>query len=282
MGFDSLTALLHGGLPKKTLTTCAGMLANVQTPAIKDYLIRRFIQTFNVNMQEALYEDPKHYQTFNAFFIRELKTGARSLSEATVVSPADGYISEIGRITEGKLLQAKQRYYTADALLGGNILLSAPFENGSFATVYLSPKDYHRVHMPVTGRLKTMIYLPGAIYSVKPTVVQSVPSLFARNERVVLYFETELGPMAMVMVGATIVGKIGIRGYGEWARGRRVVRIDYDSHAPENMFVKGCEVGYFKLGSTVILLFGKSAALTWGSDLKQGAPLKMGCALGQA
>ena len=269
--------------PKRALTAFAGFMANLKIPAIKNYLIHDFIQKYQVNMQEAVDEQVDHYACFNDFFIRHLRPECRPVAEAAVVSPVDGVISEIGRITSGRLLQAKGRDYTVSELLTSESALSAQFDNGSFATLYLSPKDYHRVHMPMDATLKEMIYVPGKLFSVQPTTARVIPRLFARNERLVVFFDTSVGLMAMVLVGATIVGAIGTAWHGDIRRGRQKVRFDYtDNTAVNTALQKAVEMGYFKLGSTVVLLFADGERMQWRPDLQAGSGIRFGEALGRA
>ena len=267
--------------PKRALTAFAGFMANLKIPAIKNYLIYDFIQKYQVNMQEAQEEQVEHYACFNDFFVRHLKPECRPVADASVVSPVDGVISEIGRITSGRLLQAKGRDYTVSDLLACESALSAPFESGSFATLYLSPKDYHRVHMPMDATLKEMIYVPGTLFSVQPTTARVIPRLFARNERLVVFFDTSVGSMAMVLVGATIVGAIGTAWHGDIRRGRQRVRFDYTGNPTVNTQLrKAAEMGYFKLGSTVVLLFADGERMQWQPDLQAGCSIRFGEALG--
>ncbi|WP_133140825.1 archaetidylserine decarboxylase [Legionella genomosp. 1] len=260
-------------LPKQALTVLAGLLANVKSPAVKNFIIRQFIAKYRVNMQEALVEDPAVYKSFNEFFIRNLKPESRPLAKADIISPVDGVVSELGRINEGQLLQAKGRYYTVSDFLA-NEPVSAQFQDGHFITLYLSPKDYHRVHMPLDGILRKMVYIPGRLFSVQPTTARVIPQLFARNERLVIYFETRLGLMAMVMVGATIVGAIGTSWHGELRRQKKVQTFEYQQ--AETMLKQGSEVGFFKLGSTVVLLFTNEHLLQWTNTLQAGSPVRFG------
>ncbi|HBI21520.1 MAG TPA: phosphatidylserine decarboxylase [Legionella sp.] len=267
--------------PKRALTAFAGFMANLKVPAIKNYLIHDFIQKYQVNMQEAKEEQVEHYACFNDFFVRHLKAECRPVADAGVVSPVDGVISEIGRITSGRLLQAKGRDYTVSELLACESALSTPFDNGSFATLYLSPKDYHRVHMPMDATLREMIYVPGKLFSVQPTTARVIPRLFARNERLVVFFDTSVGLMAMVLVGATIVGAIGTAWHGDIRRGRQRVRFDYAGNPAVNtQLQKAAEMGYFKLGSTVVLLFADGERMQWRPDLQAGCGIRFGEALG--
>ena len=276
MPSDRTTAVLQYLLPKKALTAFAGCCANVTTPIIKNYLIRSFIKKYNVNMQEALQEEGHHYADFNSFFIRALKPECRPISAVDIVSPVDGVVSEIGEISEGQLLQAKGRTYSVDELLASPHDISAPFRNGLATTLYLSPKDYHRVHMPIDATLKNMVYVPGKLFSVQPATARTIPNLFSQNERLVVFFDTAVGPMAMVLVGATIVGAIGVAWHGELSRANKRRHFTY----PEPISLKKAdEMGYFKLGSTVILLFADRHRVQWQPHLQKRQPIRFGEAL---
>ncbi len=270
----------HVLLPKRALTLLAGVLAETKITWLKNYLISRFIADYQVDMQEAQEPRPELYPNFNAFFIRALKPGARPIATADMVSPVDGYLSEFGAIVAGRLLQAKQREYRLHDLLACSAAESAHFEGGSFATFYLSPRDYHRVHMPVAALLQSMIYVPGQLFSVQPATTRVIPRLFARNERVVVFFETEFGPMAMVLVGATIVGRIATVWHGEFARRTKKQVILYTNQPPQH-YQQGAEMGYFKLGSTVIVLWSKQARLNWAANLEVGRAVRQGQAIAQ-
>lgn len=278
---DYLKTILQYILPKQALTTLFGYLANVKTPAIKDFLIRTFIQTYDVNMSEALEENPKHYEDFNAFFIRQLKPECRIMAHEGIISPVDGYISEIGNITSETLLQAKGRTYSIHELLACEKERSSQFSKGIFATLYLSPQDYHRVHMPIDATLKEMIYVPGKLFSVQPATTRVIPKLFARNERLVIFFETTVGLMAMVLVGATIVGAIGTSWHGDIVRSRKSRQFTYSQGGDVATALRQAEeMGYFKLGSTVILLFADQQHTAWLPYLQAGDKIQMGQALG--
>jgi phosphatidylserine decarboxylase len=280
MWIDILKTAPQFLLPKRALTKLAGFIAEVKTPYLKNSLIRWFIRTYGVNMQEALEENPEAYANFNAFFIRQLKPNARPVSAAQVVSPVDGCISELGSIYQGRLLQAKGHSYTVEALLACDTLESAQFENGYFATCYLSPKDYHRVHMPMSAVLRKMVAVPGKLFSVQPTTARVIPQLFAKNKRVVVWFDTDMGPMVIVLVGATIVGAIGTAWAGD-IDCSSLLRVDYTKDESVTLSLNQAEeMGYFKLGSTAIVLFTNQHPLQWREDLKAGSPLRMGEALG--
>jgi phosphatidylserine decarboxylase len=271
---DYLKTVPQFVLPKLALTRFAGLLANVQSPNIKNALIRQFILKYKVNMAEAKEENFANYTCFNDFFIRHLKPECRILATTDVVSPVDGFISEVGSIEEGQILQAKGRYYTVEELLACDKALSEQFAGGRFATFYLSPKDYHRVHMPIDAVLREMIYVPGRLFSVQPATVRTIPRLFARNQRLIAFFDTEAGLMAMVLVGATIVGAIGNRWQGELQRSRQKQHFTYTESKP--VIHKGEEMGYFKLGSTVVLLFADGKRIHWLDHLKPGVQVCYG------
>lgn len=277
--FEHLKAYFQYILPKQALTHAAGFLAGVKTPFIKNYLIRHFIRLYGVNMQEAREEQANNYENFNAFFIRHLKENIRPISTAGIVSPVDGCISEIGDIQQGQIFQAKGHYYSTLALLAGDEKLSNIFANGRFATLYLSPKDYHRIHMPMDATLLQTIYVPGKLFSVQPASVAYIPGIFARNKRLITVFQTDAGLMAMVLVGATIVGAIGTRWQGDVPDKKSIFREDY-THTDYQNIVKGEEMGYFKLGSTVILLFADRDAMVWNPVYKAGSPIRLGESLG--
>ncbi len=259
---DKLKIGLQYWLPKHALTRLVGKLAAAKAGKLTTAVIKLFIKQYKVNMNEALNPDPASYSTFNDFFTRELKIGARPIAEGehTLVHPADGAVSQFGPIIDGSLIQAKGHTYTALELLGGDETLAKQFTDGGFATIYLSPKDYHRVHMPCDGTLREMIYIPGDLFSVNPLTARNVPNLFARNERVVCIFDTAFGPMAQVLVGATIVGSIDVVWAGTITppTGNVIHRWNYHQAGHKAIHLqKGEEMGRFKLGSTVINLFAK-------------------------
>jgi len=242
-------------LPKQALTAFGGVVARWQGGAATTAIIRWFVGKYGVNMAEAAEPDIARYNSFNDFFTRALKPGARPLATSDLVSPVDGAISQFGAIEGEQIFQAKGHRYSSTALLGGDATLAAPFSGGHFATLYLSPKDYHRIHMPCAGRLTRMIHVPGELFSVNPTTALGVAGVFARNERVVCVFENERGPWVLVLVGATIVGSMATVWHGvvnpprpgklrEWHYADRDVRL-----------AQGEEMGRFLLGSTVVLLF---------------------------
>jgi phosphatidylserine decarboxylase len=255
---DRLAVLPQYLLPKQALTTLAGKLASWQGGATTTALIRAFVGRYGVNMDEAENPDIASYSSFNEFFTRPLKPGARPLAESALISPVDGAISQLGPI-EGadgaQIFQAKGHSYSTTALVGGDAALAKPFENGAFATLYLSPKDYHRIHMPCAGRLLRMIHVPGALFSVNPTTARGVPGLFARNERVVCVFESAAGPFVLVLVGATIVGSMATVWHGVINPPRPGTVRDWDYRDQDICLQQGDEMGRFLLGSTVVLLF---------------------------
>ena len=269
-------------LPHHLLSRLTGWFASSEIVWLKKQLIRRFIKAYGVNMQEALYPDPEHYASFNAFFTRALLADARPLANAAaaILSPADGVISAIGAITADSIIQAKHHNYSLTALLGGDPARAAAFVDGSFATVYLSPKDYHRVHIPLSGTLREMLYIPGKLFSVNQTTADNIPSLFARNERAVCLFDTPAGPMAVILVGAMIVAGIETVWAGKVAPGSGEIGItDYRDEMPLIFLDTGAELGRFKLGSTAIVLFGPGM-VQWQQECTAGSAVRMGQLLG--
>ena len=246
--------------PQHTLSRIMGWFGNCRCRHYKNWMINKFIRAFGVDMSEALEEDPTNYPHFNAFFTRQLKPTARDLNkpENCVISPADGAISEFGAIKQGQLLQAKGVSYSLETLVADK-QCAEQFQDGSFMTIYLSPKDYHRVHMPLSGTLTAMRYVPGKLFSVNQEAVAGIPGLFARNERAVCLFDTEHGPMAVILVGAMIVASIHTVWAGQVApcRQRTVQHWDY-SKQPLHL-ARGAEMGHFQMGSTAIVLFAKDA-----------------------
>ncbi|AAU29019.1 TPA: archaetidylserine decarboxylase [Legionella pneumophila] len=273
---DVLKTLPQYLIPKHGITALAGYFADVKNPRLKNFLIQNFIRKFDVDMSEALIEDPKSYDCFNDFFIRHLKPECRPLSQSDVICPVDGCISEIGKIERGQLLQAKGKYYSVQELLACDGQLAEQFVQGQFATLYLSPKDYHRVHMPIDAELVSMTYIPGALFSVQPATTRVVPKLFARNERLAIFFKTKIGPMVMVMVGATIVGAIGTSWHGDVKRSKELERFDYSEQFLDKIISQGSEMGYFKLGSTVVLLFANGEKIQWDKELLAGSKIQLG------
>jgi len=277
---DRLFILAQYLTPQQVLSRLVGLLAEARAPWLKNRLIGWFVRRYQVDMREAQIEDPLAFDNFNAFFTRALKTDARPLDETpgAILCPADGAVSQIGDIGHGRVFQAKGHSFSTHALLGGDSERAAPFLNGRFATIYLSPRDYHRVHMPIEGTLREMIYVPGKLFSVNPLTASAVPDLFARNERVVCIFDTACGKMALVLVGAMIVASMETVWAGQVAPLKRGVRrFSYDG--PIHLQA-GTELGRFRLGSTVILLFGEQQ-MDWISELGAGSNVRMGRSLGR-
>ena len=242
-------------LPKQALTSLAGRIASSHGGRFTPHLIRWFAKRYGVNMNEALNPDLASYPSFNEFFTRALREGARPLAHADFICPVDGAISQFGAIEHDQIFQAKGHRYSTTALVGGDKALAAQFEHGSFATLYLSPRDYHRIHMPCDGKLTRMIYVPGALFSVNPTTARGVPGLFARNERVVCVFESAHGPFVLVLVGATIVGSMATVWHGVVNPPRSGTVREWHYRDKNIVLKKGEEMGRFLLGSTVVMLF---------------------------
>ena len=278
---DRLAVLPQYLLPKQALTHFAGFVASRERGWVTTEIIRRFVAKYQVNMREALNPDIASYRTFNDFFTRALQPGARPLAPADLVCPVDGAISQFGAIAHDQLVQAKGHDYSTTALVGGDAALAAQYQDGHFATIYLSPKDYHRIHMPCEGRLTRMIYVPGELFSVNPVTARGVPGLFARNERVVCVFESARGPFVLVLVGATIVGSMATVWHGvvNPPRGKVVREWCYPvSGQPEVVLKQGEEMGRFLLGSTVVLLFPKGP-LRFDGDWVPGRAVRLGEAM---
>lgn len=268
-------------LPHHALSSMMSKLTHCTNPTFKNAFIKTIIRLYGVNMAEAKFENLDHYPSFNDFFTRELKDGVRPIAPAAdaIACPADGAVSQAGPIENGNIFQAKGHSFSALELLGGDPERSQAFENGAFATIYLSPKDYHRLHMPLTGALKEMVHIPGRLFSVNTATAEGVPNLFARNERVACIFDTEAGPMALVLVGAIFVSSVETVWHGvvtpptmseprTW---------QYPENAP--VLEKGAEMGRFNMGSTIIVLFGKDKT-AWDADLVAGKPVKLGERIG--
>jgi phosphatidylserine decarboxylase len=277
---DRLAVLPQYLLPKGALTNFAGRVAGAKGGAYTTRLIRWFVGRYNVNMDEALESDIGHYKTFNEFFTRALRPDARALADAAYICPVDGRISQFGEIEDDQIFQAKGHKFSTTALVGGDAALAAKFQHGSFANLYLSPRDYHRIHMPLDGRLTRMIYVPGELFSVNPTTARGIPGLFARNERVVCVFDTAHGPFVMTLVGATIVGSMATVWHGlvNPPRLPQVTEWHYDD---QNIVLKkGDELGRFLLGSTVVMLFQKDV-LKFNPDWQPAGPVRLGEAMAQ-
>jgi len=280
---DKLFVTLQYLIPQHGLSRLVGMLARSEVPWIKTTFISLFMKRFGIDLSEAQIEDPDRFETFNAFFTRALKPEARPLEAsdaADIACPADGAVSQLGAIRANQVFQAKGHDYSLYDLLGGDSALASEFTNGQFATIYLSPRDYHRVHMPVTGTLRETRYVPGDLFSVNEATANGVPNLFARNERLVCIFDTEHGPAAVILVGAMIVAGIETVFSGQVTPlPKQVVTTDYQRTAPITL-EKGDELGRFLLGSTVVLLFPEGKA-RFESDLKAGSLVRVKGKLGQ-
>ncbi len=286
---DRLAVLPQYLLPKQALTTFAGRVASTEGGAMTTALIRNFVRRYGVNMAEALNPDIASYRTFNEFFTRPLKPGARPLARAELICPVDGAISQFGPIERDQIVQAKGHQYSTTALVGGDEALARTFDDGLFATLYLSPRDYHRIHMPCDGRLLRMIHVPGALFSVNPTTARGVPGLFARNERVVCVFERPKGrgTFVLVLVGATIVGSMATVWHGLVNPPRTGQVRDWHYDTPQQAPIalrQGEEMGRFLLGSTVVMLFPKDAAaakkpLRFNPQWQPARPIRLGEAM---
>jgi len=268
-------------LPQHLLSRLAGIVSSCRISVIKNWLIDEFIRRYKVDLSAAVESDPHQYVDFNSFFTRALKPEARPIvqDKDAVVCPVDGSISQLGNIQVDYLPQAKRFTYDLLQLLGGSEERAAPFLNGSFITLYLAPKDYHRVHMPLTGQLQEMIYIPGRLFSVNSVTANGVPNLFARNERVVSLFSTEAGPMAVILIGAMLVASISTVWSGMvtpltgqkvhvWKYGEQIIKLE-----------RGNELGHFQLGSTVIILFGYNK-VQWTTEIQTGQAVQLGQRLG--
>jgi phosphatidylserine decarboxylase len=267
-------------LPKQALTSLAGRFASARAGAVTTAAIRWFAARYRVDMREAAQPDLAQYVTFNDFFTRALRAGARPIASSTLVCPVDGAVSSCGPIEAGQIIQAKGHHYSVTALLGGDAERAARYEAGSFATIYLSPRDYHRLHMPRAGRLVRMVHVPGSLFSVNPTTVRGVKELFARNERLVCHFEGETGPFVMVLVGATIVGSMATPWHGvvNPPRPGEIRSWDYPAEGPNAIRLQqGDEMGRFLLGSTVVMLFPER--VPFKGDWTPGRPTRMGEAM---
>ncbi len=274
---DALFIILQHLLPQHSLSRITGWLAATEIDWIKNPLMRLFANHFKVDMSEAAEPELEAYPSFNAFFTRALGEGARPVdaAESSIVCPADGAISQLGAIEDGRLFQAKGRMFTAEELLG-DAEHAAAFRQGQFATIYLSPRDYHRVHMPIAGELSAQTYIPGQLFSVNQITAEGVERLFARNERLVCYFDTSVGPVAMVLVGAMIVAGIETVWSGQVAPPPKEPKTIDFKHAPAGVRLdKGEEMGRFKLGSTVILLFPENS-IEWDERYAANTPTRLG------
>lgn len=278
---DSHFIALQRLVPQHLLSRLAGRFADTDNAFIKDRFIRWFAERYGVDMSEAMQEDLAAYPSFNAFFTRALKPGARPICQdaKAVVSPADGIVSQLGEITEGRIFQAKGQEYTVNELLGGDEDTGRAYQNGHFATIYLSPKDYHRVHMPADGTLTHTVYVPGALFSVNTVTAEHVPRLFARNERLVCHFEGPFGPFVLILVGAMIVASIETTWAGVVTPIKRRIQPTYYGEQSPIAFAKGDEMGRFLLGSTAIVLHPPGVT-EWDQRLAAGSKVQMGEKIG--
>jgi phosphatidylserine decarboxylase len=279
---EALTTLPQYILPHHALSALMSVLTHSENKVWKNLFIKQIIRHYGVNMSEALEPDINAYKSFNHFFTRELDPNVRPLTseKRAVASPADGSVSQSGTITDGRIFQAKGKDFTVIDLLGGSVERAEPFKSGVFATVYLSPKDYHRLHMPLTATLKEMVHIPGRLFSVNTTTTHSVPGLFARNERVAAIFDTEAGPMALILVGAIFVSSIETVWHGVVSPPTisAVKSWYYQDNAP--VLKMGEEMGRFNMGSTIIVLFGKDK-VKWNDDFKANKLVKLGEKIGR-
>ena len=270
--------LMQHLLPKRALTVLAGRLASARAGSLTHAAIRRFVARYRVDMGEAADPRIEAYASFNEFFTRALRADARPLADARWICPVDGAISQFGRIGRDRVFQAKGHDYSTRELLGGEAALAGAFDDGWFATLYLSPRDYHRIHMPCAGRLRRMIHVPGSLYSVNPATARGIAGLFARNERVVCLFDTADGPFALVLVGATIVGSMATAWHGVVNPPRPGVVRAWDYDEPAIVLARGEEMGRFLLGSTVVMLW-PSMPMRFTADWSPGRPVRLGEAM---
>jgi len=262
-------------IPQQQLSRVVGKVAASENPIVKNLAIQAFKAQYGIDLSIAEQSDALKYKSFNEFFTRALKEGVREIDtdQTSIVSPADGAISQLGKIKDGDVFQAKGQSFSVDKLIG-DPQLAAPFINGEFATVYLSPRDYHRVHMPFAGTLTETLYIPGELFSVNQTTAENIPGLFARNERMVCLFDTELGRMAVVLVGAMIVAGIETVATGKV---KPTGRLELNQH--DLTLEKGAELGRFYLGSTAVVMFEQNK-ITWDEQFKANSTVVMGEALG--
>lgn len=279
--WDKLITLPQYLIPQHALSVLMHKLTRSEVTWFKNNFIRFITAKYKVNVSEAAQTDLATFSSFNAFFTRQLRAGVRPIAggETIITSPVDGVVSQIGNVVQGQLVQAKGREYSVLELLGGDELLAKKFEQGQFATIYLSPKDYHRIHMPITGTLRQMTYIPGKLFSVNPRTARTVPKLFARNERVVTVFDSELGPIVMVLVGAIFVGSMETVWSGKITPpyGKDIQRQDY--HGEQAITIqKGEEMGRFNMGSTVVVLLPLESEL-FKPELSAGTAIQLGQAM---
>lgn len=275
---DKLFVFLQSLLPQHLLSQAAGWLANSRTPWIKDRFIHWFMDRYHIDLSEAVIEEPEAFDSFNDFFTRALKPEARPITAEpdAIACPVDGTIAQMGYAHENHLLQVKDHYFTLEALLGGDNQLAEAFHDGAYTTLYLAPHNYHRIHMPIKGRLTKTLFIPGKLFSVNRITTDLVPDLYARNERLVTVFDTAAGPMAVILVGAIVVGSMQTVWMQHPLKSRQI-QINTPHRTIE--LDQGAELGQFKLGSTVICLFGKNK-INWLDSLTLNQPVKFGQNLG--
>lgn len=278
---ENLFILSQYILPHHFLSRLMGKFTHCENRIVKNLMIRKISKAYNIDLNDAAEQDIEAYPSFNAFFTRALKPSSRPIAQGSrsIACPADGYLSQKGRIREGQIIQAKGFNYSVEALLGGDPERATPFLGGNFATIYLSPRDYHRLHMPVEGKLREMIHVPGRLFSVNDTTTRHVPNLFARNERVIALFDTPMGPMALVLVGAIFVASIETVWSGVVTPPTRS-KVQVTRYESQDIIIeKGGEMGRFNMGSTIVVLFGNEAT-EFSASLHDGSPVKMGEAIG--
>lgn len=281
--FDRIFALIQYPLPHHLLSRLVYWLTRCPWPPLKNIMIRVFIKHFRVDMGSAQHAGPEHFNSFNEFFTRALKPEARPIAAAAeaIACPVDGTVSQAGKIEAGRIFQAKGHDYSLATLLGDLPQLHDCFADGQFATIYLSPRDYHRIHMPVDGRLRESVYVPGRLFSVNAATTRAIPGLFARNERLVTVFDTPSGPVAVILVGAIFVAGIETVWQGNYgARTFRPFEHRRQAELPQVTLSKGEELGRFNMGSTVILLFPPGMS-EWSADLQPQQTVRMGQAIGR-
>ena len=280
---DKIFAFIQMLLPHHFLSSIMYKITRIEMKWFKNFFITKFIGIYDVDMSQAQNENVQNFKCFNEFFTRPLKPEARPIAEGekTILSPVDGTVSEIGRIKSGQIFQAKGKNYSLETLVGGSPERAQFYEDGYFATLYLSPRDYHRIHMPISGHIREMVHVPGRLFSVSPSTARSVNSLFARNERVVAGFSTDAGPMAMILVGAIFVSSMETVWAGTITppNGKNLRQWSYDTQDPINL-ERADEMGRFNMGSTVILLFSKDS-IQWEEHLKCGTKIQFGEKIGQ-
>ena len=279
---ETLTTLPQYILPHHFLSRLMSKFTHSEIKPWKNLMINQIIKFYGVNMSEAKEQDINNFTSFNHFFTRELKSDVRPVTndEDAIACPADGAVSQAGLIEQGKIFQAKGKSFSAVDLLGGDEARAKPFENGNFTTIYLSPKDYHRLHMPVTGKLTEMIHIPGRLFSVNNATANSVNGLFARNERVACLFDTEFGSMALILVGAIFVSSIETTWHGVVTPPTISTVQSWKYSENETVIAKGKEMGRFNMGSTIIVLFAKDN-INWNADLTAGETVELGEKIGE-